>query len=91
MSKLSDSVEDQAQAAAQQVRDTATLTEQQMREDAYLASCGGGCPFCKCKDIEGQSLEVEGDHAAQDVSCSGCDREWRDIYKLVGIVEYKER
>ena len=45
------------------------------------------CPFCKSEEIEGGSLEVDGNHAWQEVICSACDAAWRDIYRLVGVYD----
>ena len=41
------------------------------------------CPFCKSGDIEGGSIEIDSDYAAQEVSCNECSEEWTEIYKLV--------
>jgi transposase-like protein len=43
------------------------------------------CPFCHSPDIEGQSVEVDGSHANQRVSCVSCGRHWYDNYTLTSV------
>lgn len=42
----------------------------------------GMCPFCGSEDIVGDSIEVDGNCTWQEVKCSICDAEWRDVYTL---------
>lgn len=41
-------------------------------------------------DIEGGSIEIDGDEAWQEVSCSDCGWEWTDCYKLYTVVNVKD-
>lgn len=50
----------------------------------YLQNAGH-CPFCKSVQIEGDSLEVEGDAVYQDVRCLECDARWQDEYHLKNL------
>ena len=43
------------------------------------------CPHCGSNDISGGFIEVDGDSAWQEVSCSTCEKEWRDVYKLTEV------
>lgn len=45
------------------------------------------CPFCRHAQVEGESIEVEGSTASQEVHCLKCQRYWRDIYTLTGVEE----
>ena len=55
------------------------LTAEQ--KEAYLKD-SGKCPRCKSTDITGDSIEVDGDSAWQNVSCSECNETWTDVYTL---------
>lgn len=59
-----------------------TLTTAQKR--SYLRS-GGSCPYCRSESITGESVDIEGKHASQEVTCQECFRTWRDIYRLAGV------
>lgn len=50
----------------------------------YVKKGGACCPLCLGNQIEGQSIEVDGAVAWQEVSCLDCGGEWQDIYKLAG-------
>jgi transcription elongation factor Elf1 len=56
------------------------------QKKAYLKH-PGKCPKCKSEDITGASIEIDGDYAVQEVSCSDCEAEWYDYYKLVNVEE----
>lgn len=43
------------------------------------------CPFCKDGNIEGGPIEVDGNAAWQDISCTDCKKQWRDEYTLTAI------
>jgi hypothetical protein len=60
------------------------LTKEQKRD--YLAN-SGKCPFCKSTDLGGESLEIDGDYAWQDVMCYSCKKQWTDYYKLWDVEE----
>lgn len=60
------------------------LTKEQ--EKAYIASRGTKCPGCGAESIYANaSPEVDGGIAWQDIQCTECDAEWRDIYYLATI------
>ena len=56
-----------------------------MSEAAYVRAHGGVCPCCRSVAITGDSVEINGDQAFQDVSCDDCQAEWTDQYKLSGF------
>ena len=58
------------------------LTDEQKTK--YLEN-PGHCPNCGSEQIEGGSIDVEGENAYQQVSCNDCDQQWNDIYQLVGV------
>ena len=61
----------------------ADLKQEQI--DAYLKSDGVACPACESGNIEGHSVEIDNGIASQDVHCTDCAFEWRDLYYLVRI------
>lgn len=60
------------------------LTAAQKRKYLRRGEC---CPYCKSESITGESLDIEGKHASQKVSCQDCEREWLDIYRLADVEE----
>lgn len=54
----------------------------QLSVEEYVAKGGSLCPFCGSDNIEGYSVEIDGNTAWQDIGCNECDNEWRDVYKL---------
>ena len=52
----------------------------------YLAN-SHKCPYCKSSSITGESVEVVGGNAYQDVVCMDCDKSWTDEYTLTNIIE----
>lgn len=54
----------------------------QMTNEQYLASKGILCPFCREPTIEGNSIEIDGGTATQEVGCNNCDKVWTDVYVL---------
>lgn len=56
----------------------------------YRAVLKEKCPFCNA-DPYYDSIEIDGDKAYQTVTCSFCDKVWREIYEFIGIVEVDER
>ena len=52
---------------------------------AWLPARGCCCPFCGDADIVGLSVEIDAGIAWQEVSCSACDKAWRDEYSLTGF------
>lgn len=45
----------------------------------------GHCPFCNSYQIEGESVEIDGAEAWQEVSCQACEASWTDTYKLTSF------
>ena len=54
------------------------------RSDTEYVVHAGHCPFCGSEDIEGDGVDVDGDGATQEVSCSSCEASWYDTYQLTG-------
>jgi len=50
----------------------------------YLLIRGVRRLYCGSGDIQGKSVEIEGE-AAQGVNCNDCDGQRYDIYALVGV------
>lgn len=46
----------------------------------------GECPFCKSINIEGDSFDMDSCTAWQKVYCIDCNKEWKEIYTLSGVV-----
>lgn len=74
-----------AQLVADGFLDNLPLPPTQDQVLAYMATAGVKCLFCASDDIEGGSLEIEGECAQQEVHCLACDRRWRDWYRLDGV------
>jgi transcription elongation factor Elf1 len=51
----------------------------------YIKGDGNKCPKCGSSDIVGDSVEIDAGGAWQSVSCSECEAEWVDIYKLTDV------
>ncbi len=45
----------------------------------------GHCPYCGSENIEGQSIDIDGDTAEQEVGCNDCNKSWYDKYRLTGV------
>ena len=43
------------------------------------------CPACDSQEIEGESVDIEGDIALQEVGCLKCNATWTDSYRLNGF------
>lgn len=56
-----------------------------LTDEEYLAHDGVRCPFCRSRDIVGESVEINVGSATQDVYCNVCEAEWYDEYKLVAV------
>ena len=61
------------------------ITEEMKKK--YLEVNGVLCPFCGSSDIRADSLESDGNEAWNNVHCEDCKEEWKDIYKLVDIIQ----
>jgi len=64
------------------------LTEETRQN--YIKHAFATCPFCGSQDIVGGSVEIDGNSASQDVSCSNCISEWRDVFTLTDIEEIRD-
>jgi hypothetical protein len=53
----------------------------------YLKAGGALCPFCGSSDITAEPVESDGGEAWCDVTCKECEETWKDVYKLVDIIE----
>lgn len=55
----------------------------------YVKNRYGHCPYCGGSQIEGGSVDVDGNSASQEIRCldEACGRSWYDEYTLTGIVE----
>lgn len=51
----------------------------------YMDEAGQHCPFCASVHIEGGRFEADGPEAWSVVRCDTCGKEWRDLYKLIGV------
>jgi hypothetical protein len=65
------------------------MTHEQIQE-RYLRAGGGVCPVCQSSDITGDSIEVDGNGASQDVTCAECEAHWLDCYTLTGVLFIRE-
>lgn len=54
-----------------------------LTNEEYVLKGGGECPHCGSGDITGDSIEIDGVQAHQQVSCGECDAVWVDTYNLV--------
>lgn len=50
----------------------------------YVAAKGLRCPVCGCEQIEGDSTDMGGGSATQEMSCTDCGASWTDHYRLTG-------
>ena len=57
------------------------------QKELYVLHDGTKCPYCESNEIEGSSMDVDGNTAWQKITCLGCDKEWNDIYTLTNLVE----
>jgi len=58
-----------------------------VKTDREYVKSSNHCPFCDSEQIEGESLDVNGNEAWQPISCIECGRRWLDIYTLIGFEE----
>ena len=61
-----------------------TTKRKRLSAAQYVEKAGGICPCCGSDELVGDSVEIGGGEAWQEVSCSGCDAVWNDLYKLTG-------
>ncbi len=54
---------------------------------AEYAQCNGAiCPVCRGRDMTGDSVDIDGRQAFQQVTCNNpdCEASWTDCYELSG-------
>jgi hypothetical protein len=56
----------------------------------YIQRGGVACPFCQSSNIEGRQFDVQAGTAWQPMSCTDCNREWNDVYRLDAISEIRQ-
>lgn len=59
------------------------LTEEQRL--GYVMGKWAHCPKCGSEQIQGDSIEIDGNSAWQKVGCLDCDAEWIDTYTLSDV------
>ena len=52
---------------------------------------GVGCPFCQSEDVVGDCVDIVGNTALQDYSCSSCKKKWVNAYVLRGVYALTQR
>lgn len=65
-------------------------SEQEQRQEDYLNNKGTKCLFCKSGFIDQLDMEPDGpnsDRIVIDMRCLTCEKEWTEIYKLIGVEE----
>ena len=64
-----------------------------IQRNKYLKGGGCQCPYCGSENIKGRPFETDSALAWQPVVCLSCNKEWDDVYKLIGIdtTHYDER
>jgi transcription elongation factor Elf1 len=61
------------------------LTKRQARK--YVREGWGHCPYCGSDEVEGDSLDAEGNHVYQVCTCCKCEAAWTDEYTLTGVMD----
>ena len=51
----------------------------------YRENYGLACPFCGSDDITADFFDEESGEAWRNVDCRGCERRWREVYRLTTI------
>ena len=57
-----------------------------MTDRQYVKAEGGKCPFCRSRQIEGSSVDIDTGGASQEMSCLDCGKQWVDCYELTGYI-----
>lgn len=52
------------------------------RRAFYVQQSGSICPYCLSEDITGNSIDIDGSTATQEVGCNMCNATWQDVYQL---------
>jgi len=61
--------------------------EEEDEQIIYVESNGQTCPYClETGEIQtAGTVEISDGYAFQEVFCGACDRQWTDVYQLVGF------
>ncbi|MDD2730822.1 MAG: hypothetical protein PHW33_01715 [Candidatus Portnoybacteria bacterium] len=59
------------------------LTSEQVGD--YIEGGGANCPWCESDQIEGGSIEVDGEIASQNMTCNACSQRWTDNFRRSSI------
>ena len=54
---------------------------------AYVKDGWAHCPYCKSENIEGGSVDIEGNEAFQEVTCNDCESVWQDVFTLTDALD----
>lgn len=60
------------------------MREAPMTQEEYVASEGNNCPFCNAVETEGNHFDFYDGYAIVSVTCSKCNAEWYEEYRLSG-------
>ena len=61
------------------------VTEEKIKN--YVENDYGNCLGCGSGNIEGDSIDVEGNTTGQRIRCVDCDLTWVDVYTLSDVVD----
>ena len=61
-----------------------TETKTPMTDSEYVENSGMLCPYCGSEDISAGDCGIDGLLVSIDVECHDCEKEWLDMYDLVG-------
>ena len=61
------------------------FSESQIKK--HLNKKGTTCPDCGDTMISGDSFVVDNGTAYQDMQCYNCGAFWRDVYRLVDVID----
>ena len=53
-------------------------------EGKYAKGKENTCPKCGSDQVEGRSIDVQGEQCFQPVMCLSCEAQWDDVYQLTG-------
>ena len=56
----------------------------------YITNGGENCPFCNEEGLTGESFDVEGKFAAQEMGCDNCNQAWIDGWRRISVTHNGE-
>lgn len=56
-----------------------------MAKQKHIDSPNGACMYCGSNHIEGGHVEIENNHASQEIYCTDCDKGYVDEYTLTSV------